>query len=505
MGGGVLRTLEDLVDQSLLKVVDTASGARFSMLETVREFSAAQRAVAGEDDRVADGFLGWARDFGLAHYEAVFGPDPAPALERIRADQENLSHALRQATARADGATVAATTAVLAGLWSLESDYARMVALARESSWVLSHYRPGPDLVEVARAAAALCTGFVFSAERPRAVRSLVTLRRLPPAPPDTVIRATAAVLRATPELLADDAARLQELCDADEPLLAASANAAATYFWEYQGQPGRALAAAERALACYQDQPTPWARLVSHARVADLHMQTGRAAAALPHLEIATRMLDEVGIRGEALGVRLGVVLANLQIGDVDKAERQLALLGPDRPEDAVEVRSFNYAVRAEILLARGQVEAGLRMWRRVAGLVREAVDRGDTPGIEGWTLEVEAATVMAHVHHDRLDLAAPLAAALPARLSALLTTLAVNRTYLLGLPVGGALLLALATVDLKQGAATSGARLTALAERFYFFRGYRSTMAHEEIRRAAEEADKAGEGGGRCAVAPL
>ncbi|GLH96293.1 ATP-binding protein [Phytohabitans aurantiacus] len=492
-GGDVLRALEDLVDQSLLKVVDTAFGVRFSMLETVREFSAAQRAVAGEDDRVADGFLGWARDFGLAHYEAVFGPAPGPTLARIRADQDNLSQALRQAIARADGATVASTTAVLASLWVVKSDYARMLALARESSWVLSHYRPGPDLVEVTRAAAALCTGFMFSAERPRAMRSLVTLRRLPPAPPDTLLRATAAVLAALPELLADGGAGLHELCEAGEPLLAASANAAAASFWEYQGQLDRALSAAERALAGYEAGSAPWALLVSHARVADLHGQAGRAAAALPHLEIATRMLDEVGIRGEALGVRLGLVLANLQVGDVDKAERLLALLGPDQPEDAVEVRSFDNAVRAEILLARGQVDAGLRMWRRVAGLVREAVDRGDVPGIEGWALEVEAATVMAHVHHDRLALVAPLADALPARLPPLLATLAVARTYLLGLPVAGALLLALATVDLKRGAATSGARLTALAERFYFFRGYRSSMAHEVIRRAAEDADKA------------
>ncbi|MEH1123146.1 ATP-binding protein [Micromonospora sp. CPCC 206061] len=493
LDGDVLRTLEDLVDQSLLKVVDTAFGARFSMLETVREFSAAQLAKAGEEHRVADGFLAWARDFGLAYHEATFGPDPVPALERIRAEQDNLVQALHQAVARADGATVAATTAVVAGLWMTESDYARMVALVGECGWVLSHYRPEPDFVEVTRTAAALCTGFLFTTEKPRAVRSLVTLRRLPPAPPDTLIRATAAVLGAVPELLAADGAGLLQLCDSDEPLLAGVANAVATYFWEYQGQPDRALATAGRMLATVRDQPVPWARLLSHARIADLHLQAGRGAAALPHLEAAMRVLTEAGVRDETLGVRLGMVLANLQVGDVDVAERQLGLLEPDQPEDAVELRSFTAAVRAEILLARGQVEAGLRTWRRVAGLMREAVDRGDTPGLDGWALEVEAATVIAHVHHDRLDLVAPLAAALPERLSALLTTLTANRTYLMGFPVGGALLLALATVDLARGAATSGTRLTALAERFYFIRNYRPTMSPDDARRAAEEADKA------------
>jgi hypothetical protein len=492
LGGDVLRTLEDLVDQSLLKVVDSAFGARFSMLETVREFSTAQLAVAGEDHRVAGGFLAWARDFGLAHHEAAFGPDPLSTMERMRAEQDNLLQALRQAAARADGATVAATTAVLAGLWLIESDYARMLALTAESGWVLSHYRPGPDFVEVTRTAATLCTAFTFGAEGPRAVRSLATLRRLPPAPPDTLIRAAAAVLGAMPELLAANGAGLHELCASDQPLLAGVANAVAAYLWEYQGQPDRALFTGERSLAAFRDQPTPWPRLLGHARLADMHLQAGRGAAALPHLEAAMRILDEVGVRHETLGVRLGMVLANLQIGAVDAAERLLAVVEPDHLDDAVEVRSFNSAVRAEILLVRGQIEAGLRTWRRVAGLVRETVDRGDMPGLEAWTLEVEAATVIAHVHHGRLDLVAGLAAALPERLSALLTALAANRTYLMGFPVGGALLLALATVDLERGAAASGARLTALAERFHF-RGFRPTMSHEHAREAAEQADKA------------
>jgi hypothetical protein len=493
LGGEVLRTLEDLVDQSLLKVFDTGFGARFAMLETVREFSAARLAAAGEDDRVAGAFLGWARDFGLAYHQAAFGADPVPALERIRADQDNLLQALHQAAVRADGATVAATTAVLAGLWTIDSDYARMVALTGESGWVLSHYRPGPDFLEVTRTAATLCTGFAFTAEGPRAVRALVTLRRLPPAPPDTLIRAAAAVLGSIPELLAAQGARLHELCDSEEPMLAGVANAVATYFWEYQGEPDRALASAERMLAVIRDQPVPWARLLSHARIADLHLQAGRGAAAMPHLEAAMRVLDEAGVRDETLGVRLGMVLANLQVGDVDTAERQLALVEPDHPEDAVEIRSFNAAVRAEILLTRGQADAGLRVWRRVAGLVRETVDRGDTPGLEGWALEVEAATAIAHARHGRLDLVAPLVAALPDRLSALLARLTANRTYLMGFPVGGALLLALATVDLERGAPASGARLTALAERFYFVRNYRPTMSPDHARQAAEQADKA------------
>jgi hypothetical protein len=156
------------------------------MLETVREFSTAQREAAGETDRVVGGFLAWARDFGVAHHDAAFGADPFAPLERIRAEQDNLAQALRYALARADGGTVAATGAVLGGLWIVESNYQRVMTLASETGRVLSHFRPGPDLLEATRTALALCTTYTFLLEGPRAVRSLVALGRLPPAPPDT-------------------------------------------------------------------------------------------------------------------------------------------------------------------------------------------------------------------------------------------------------------------------------------------------------------------------------
>ena len=47
LGDDVLPVLEQLADQSLLKVMDTASDARYRMLETVREFAAAHRDDAG--------------------------------------------------------------------------------------------------------------------------------------------------------------------------------------------------------------------------------------------------------------------------------------------------------------------------------------------------------------------------------------------------------------------------------------------------------------------------
>jgi predicted ATPase/DNA-binding SARP family transcriptional activator len=163
----VSQVLEHLVDQSLLQVADTKTDTRFRMLETVREFSTAHRERAGETDQVVGELLAWAREFGAAHHDSPFGADPFSSVERIRAEQDNLVQALRYGLARADGGTVAATSAVLGALWTIESNYPRLATLVEETARVLSHFRPGPDLIEVTRTALTVCTTFTFLIQGP--------------------------------------------------------------------------------------------------------------------------------------------------------------------------------------------------------------------------------------------------------------------------------------------------------------------------------------------------
>jgi predicted ATPase/DNA-binding SARP family transcriptional activator len=489
----VAQVLEHLVDQSLLQVADTPTGTRFRMLETVREFSTAHREAAGETDQVVGRFLAWARDFGVAHHEAPFGADPSPAVERIRAEQDNLVQAVRSAMARADGGTVAATSAVLAGLWIIESNYPRLTALAAETARLLSHYRPGPDLVEVTRTTLTMFTTFTFLLQGPRPARSLVALRRLPPVPPDTMIRAIGIVLGVTPE----DRSALYELCDSDEPLVAAAANGIVSYFWENEGDLERALQAARRTLQAFESREVPYLQAVAHARIAELCLQAERGDEARRHLLAVLPVLERLGTTAEVVGIQWWMVLANLQLGDVDEAEHWLERTAPPRGDEPVGTRTYGLGVRAEILLARGEVEAGLRLWRRAVDLLRNAVDpifgMEVDPGQEPWTLEVEAVTLVAHAQHGRLDLVEKLTGKLPERLATMLANPVANPPpYLMELPVSGALLLALAMVDLDRGATGSGVRLVALAERFGFLRNFQPTMSAARARRAAEQADR-------------
>jgi predicted ATPase len=484
--------LEHLVDQSLLKVIDTPSGTRFRMLETIREFSSANRETAGETERVIDGFLGWTRSFAVAQHDALYGPDPFTRIELVRAEQDNLVLALRHGQARSDAATVASACALLTSLWTVESSYNRLAALTSETAWLLSHYRPEPDLVEVTRSALALNIMFTFALMGPRATRAVVALRRLPPAPRNTLGRAVALMLDA----LVGDGSTMEMLSHSDEPAVAAGAHATMSYIHEGEGDLESALKSAELMLEAVRAQDVPWLEALTHGRISELCLQLDRADEVRSHLLAGLPVLERMGARADADGIRVWLVLANLRLGALDEAEHWLRMTAQNRGEPDSSTLGYDLAVRAELLLARGEVDAGLRMWRRVIDRLRNgAAERipGIPAGEEPWTGEAQAVCVVAHARHGRLDALGDLVGELTERVTRLLSNPTENPPpYLMEVPIAGAHLLALGMVDIARGAPASGVRLIALAERFRYLRNFQPTMSAATAKAAAEDADR-------------
>jgi hypothetical protein len=213
--------------------------------------------------------------------------------------------------------------------------------------------------------------------------------------------------------------------------------------------------------------------------------------------------VLERLGAWSDVVGIRWWLVLANLQVGAVDEAEHWLERAGPPRPDEPVGTLTYGLAVQAEILLARGKVEAGLRLWRRAVDLLVNAEEPifgfDEEPSQEAWTLEATAVAVVAHAQHGRLELVEELTGPLADRLATMLEHPVANPSpYLMELPLSGSLLLALAMVDLDRGARTgdrratsSGARMVALAERFRFPRNFQPSIA-ARARQAATQADR-------------
>ncbi|MFK4066741.1 ATP-binding protein [Streptomyces sp. NPDC029674] len=490
LGDEALSLLEQLADQSLLTVADTPTGVRFRMLETVREFSAARRTEAGEDEAAVGRLLGWARDFGVAYHDVLLGPDPLAARELIKAEQDNLVAALRHALSRTDGPATAAVTAVLAALWSTDSNFPRLTALAAETGPPLSHYRPEPAYVEVARAAAVLCVPTLFTGYGAHVARQLVTLRRLPPAAPDTPLRATAAVLSAVPDMAPPRYDVLRRLCDSEQPLVAAVAECVATYVWEYEHDFDRALASARRMNTALASTDTPSLRLLGHSRLSELSLKTGQGDTAYEHLKAALALLPRLGDENDYIGIRSALVLACLQRGDPDEAEYWLRRTEGDAPSPQDDFYSPDLGGRAEIALARGDTEAGLGLWRRAVERLPQARPmRGGDPWTDPWALAIQSAAVTAHAHAGRLE---PVAEPLDRLRQRLRTLLDDPSRPPMELPVSGAVLHALGMAGLASGDA-SAVRMIALAERLRVPREFQPTMSETRARRAAEDADRA------------
>ncbi|WP_435281152.1 ATP-binding protein [Streptomyces koelreuteriae] len=489
LGEDALFLLEQLADQSLLTVADTPAGVRFRMLETVREFSAARRAEAGEDEEAVRRFLVWARDFGVAHHDWFFGSGPLSAWERIRAEQDNLVSALRHALAGTDGPTIAALTAVLTALWSTGSNFTRLTTLAADTGPPLSHYYPEPEYVEVARSAAVLSTATLFMGYGPHVVRQLVTLRRLPPAPPDTLVRAIAVVLGAVPEMRPPDYEVLRQLCDSEQPLLAGIAECVATYVWEYEHDIDRAHASARRIIAALAPVDNPFLQVIGHARLGELCLRTERGDAAYEHLKAALEALPRLGDEHDSLGIRSGLVLACLHRGDPDEAEYWLRQAEGHNAQLQDDFHSPGLGGRAEIALARGLTEVGLGLWRSaVEGMAEAGPMHSGDPFLDRWVLQIQSAAVTAHAHVGRLEPVAEVVDGLRQELQTMLDGPA-------GSPMElryGTVLHALGMAGLASGDA-SAVRMIALAERLRVLRDYQPTMSAARARQAAEKADRA------------
>jgi hypothetical protein len=144
--------------------------------------------------------------------------------------------------------------------------------------------------------------------------------------------------------------------------------------------------------------------RAMAHSRVSELCSQVEQGDEARRHLSAALLMLEELGARSDVLDrFRWALAQVNLQLGAIDEAERWVAQTAPNWVGEAVSALTFDLGVRAEIVLARGEVEAGLRLWRRAVDRLTNTESEivGIGPSRDPWALEVEAVAVVAHAHH--------------------------------------------------------------------------------------------------------
>ena len=410
LGPDALETVEELVTQSLLTVLDAGGAAplRYRMLETVREFGRMQLVDAGEEPAARRAHRDWAVAVADALGGRLFTRDQVATVDAVAVEESNLADALRRALAEADADAVVALVATLGGFWSIRGEHARVIMLCEPVAALLTAERAVPERADQTRAALCLMLVNAWFSQL-GALEGLVA--ELAALGPGTTSRRIAAMTTVVLGAAAIDSPMLSptdELVDDPDPQVRGIALQWRSHERENLGDTVGAIAAAEAALATGADDEGPWTRAVLHAQLAGLYSQVGRIGDAEPHARAAVPVLLRLGAHDDALQAMTVSAIAWLERGDPDAAERVLDEVVAHTDPAAgggFSARGTVLVTRAEIAFARGEVDEGCRIVQQAV----EAMAAISFPGmgadadIAPWRIYGNTVAVVSYALHDR------------------------------------------------------------------------------------------------------
>ncbi|WGX99733.1 NB-ARC domain-containing protein [Nocardioides sp. QY071] len=475
LGDDALTSVEELVAQSLLTVLDSgdAAPARYRMLETVREFGRMQLVDAGEEADAQAAHQGWAVAIADRLGPRLFSREQVETIDKIAAEENNLADALRKALAAADPDAVVALMALLGGFWSIRGEHARVVMLVEPVAEVLAGARAAHARADQARAA--LCLSLVNSWIAQLDVSALV--RELTALGPGTTSPRIAAMTTVVLGVDAPGSTHLisptDELVGSADPRVRGVALQWRSHERENIGDAAGAIAAAEEALTVATDDDGPWTRAVLHSQLAGLYSQVGRPELAEPYARAAVPVLVRLGAHEDALQAMAVSAVAAIERGDPDEAERILddVLARTDIPAGgAFSARGSVLVTRAEIAFARGEVDEGCRIVEQAAAAMAAVrfPGMGDDADIAPWTIYGNTVALLAFALHGREERGRELH---PWLVDALRRVIERDRRFV-DVPVVGLMLFALGTWALRDGTSSTAeaVRLLVLAERLAY-----------------------------------
>ena len=396
--------VQGLVDQSLLSVREAPVGLRYRMLETVREFGRMQLVDAGEDGDARAAQRRWATEYARRYGALLPSAEQLAAIDAVSAEEVNLADELRGAIAEGDVGALVQLLAALGFFWAIRGEHGRLVVLAHAVADAVRDWQPPVELEDATRGAATiLLSNAMFAGEeRVGPIRALI--RRLGSGSGGDPriagsVRVTMAFDPADPDAFGR---RLETLSDDPDRHTALHARHLLSHTRENTGDPLGAVEAAERALALVSGDDGPWQAAMLHTQLAQLKMHLGARGEASEHARAALTVMHRLGATDDE--VQLRALLALCAIGEdrLEAAAEELERI--DRIEESesvfggITVRQIG---RAELALAHGQRDAGLRVYRECAAEMRELQFPGiPRTGEEPWALFGDATALAAHAY---------------------------------------------------------------------------------------------------------
>ncbi|MFC4125980.1 BTAD domain-containing putative transcriptional regulator [Nocardia rhizosphaerae] len=435
----VAGAVDGLVAQSLLGVLDDpdSGGIRYRMLETVREFGAEQLAVAdagsdgGESALIEDRMACWAREFALSATRTYRAGDQVPAVHAVSVELDNLVAILRDTADRGDAATAYTVFPAVAMVWMMRGAHLEFTGWAPRLVALLPPEPRTGDEADLQLIAYALtCLNMMFAGTDdadPRLIGRVRTrVRRLCAHPGlDPGLRLLGLLITVRPtgfrigRLLAVGA-------HSPDSRVRVAATAARANIWENAGNVHGSTRDAMRCLADL-DPVEVWGTALVCQHLGQLCSQSARYADAVGHFRRALEPMVRLRMHDEIMESRCYLASALIGSGHREQARAELAFAL--RRDDAGIALVDDPAIRrnhriatvanavAELELADGDIDAGLRHYRRALDLLGWP-DFDPAPGPGG--LMLTAAAASAHVLHGRAVAATDLIAHLVGRAEA-------------------------------------------------------------------------------------
>ncbi|MFI5623133.1 BTAD domain-containing putative transcriptional regulator [Nocardioides sp. NPDC051685] len=480
LGADTFAAIEELVDQSLLTVVEAPLGFRYRMLETVREFGRVQLIDAGEDAAARAAQRAWARDYADASAGRVYSPEQFDAMDELRAEESNLADILRQVLADDEAESVIRLFCAMGVFWTIAGEHQRVIMLAGPVADLLAEWEPPAELLEKTRLVLALLLFGAAVTGGTGLERLMTILARVGAEAADPQLRVMLRVMQA----MAGSVARsgparplgdeLADLVTDPDPEVRARAYTFLSHERENLGDPEGAVDAGKEALRLTGTAGGPWPRAMLHAQLSGLYAQIGRLGEAAHHAAEAVPVLRRLGADDDLVQTHAILVTYAIEQGRLEEAAEILAELSEKQPRGGFGSRGAVHGARAQLFLAQGRVGEGLALFREVVATMGEMPFPGftDDPDLVPWRVAAEAVTVVTCARHGDGADGADLFDALMDKAPRLLSEERRSQDY----PVTGMVLFALGLWGLRRDAVPreESVRLLVLADRFGYSRSF-------------------------------
>ncbi|MEV6137407.1 BTAD domain-containing putative transcriptional regulator [Nocardia sp. NPDC051990] len=435
----VSTAVDGLVGQSLLTVLDDDEGligTRYRMLETVREFGEEQLALTGSDAAagipgaiderpvVMDRMSRWARDYSIATVHHYLSNEVATVLS-VGAELDNLVAVLRYALERKDARTVYRVFPIVGTLWVMRGAHMELGGWARRIITLAPEPGPVRGTVADLQMLAHLLTG-MHMLYLGGALRQVATtrarVRRLLGTAIDLNGGARFLGTMAIADVSGADAPRrFADGARSPDPLVRAAAVFMRANIRENAGHVYGSTRDAKTALQLIESSDVVWGTAMVTQHLGQLAGQTANYADAVEYYRRAGELLRELRAHEEVVEMRSYLAVSLIGAGRLAEARWELgSALGARHGDPAHGTAIDDPHIRrnhrlapvvigmAELELAEGDIDAGLRHYRRALDLYGWPDDEPmPGPGI----LMTASGAVDAHVLHGRAGAGADIA----------------------------------------------------------------------------------------------